>query len=95
MGGAAWVVLKQGEKVAEGMRKIFPATNNICELVGVVEGCLAAEAILKEDNTTDLSFKPTVVVHSDSAYIINCWKENGIKTGRKITGRILKETCRK
>jgi ribonuclease HI len=75
VGGAAWVILKDGEKIAEGMRKIFPATNNICELVGVVEGCLAAEAILKENNTTDLSFKPAVVVHSDSAYIINCWKE--------------------
>ena len=38
VGGAAWVILKDGEKVAEGMRKIAPATNNICELVGVVEG---------------------------------------------------------
>ena len=57
------------------MRKITPATNNICELVAVIEGCLAAEAILKEYNITEPFFKPAVIVHSDSAYVINCWKE--------------------
>lgn len=72
VGGYAWVTLKDGNFIEKGIHKIEPATNNICELLAVINACERVE--------TDLSELDDVVVYSDSAYIINCYTQSWWKS---------------
>ena len=65
------------------------ATNQICELKAIYKACKYAEALLKESSE---SFPPeNVIIRSDSAYVINCykqkwyvsWQSNGWKNSKK------------
>lgn len=66
-GGYGWAIIANDKLVEDGRGCIYPATNNICELRGMIEGCEAAQ----------FSISPfdKVIVYSDSAYIINCYKQ--------------------
>lgn len=74
-GGWAWILLDGNGKCIHGQTgQIINATNNICELKAVIEGCkmfLAHTAAKKED--TDCT------IYTDSAYIINCYKDKWYK----------------
>lgn len=84
IGGYAFALFREGEEdpyysLAKG--PIHDTTNNECELLAVLTGCKEA-AREKEGN---------IVVYSDSAYIMNCykdkwykkWQKNGWKNAKK------------
>lgn len=73
-GGYAWYILKDGQPIMSGYHYIKPATNNICELYAIIRGCEAA---------LELGIKEPVVVYSDSAYCINCYKQKWYKNWEK------------
>ena len=67
-GGWAWILLDENENIIlKGCGHIDNATNNICELVAVIDACRRAD------------FDKEYVVYSDSAYIINCYKDKWYK----------------
>lgn len=69
VGGWAFIVLdEQSERLVSSRGKIDKATNNICELTAIIKACEACEEIMKPNET--------VVIYSDSAYCINCYKDN-------------------
>ena len=64
-GGWAYIGVDEDKKIFIRDSGFIPnATNNICELTAVINGCNA----VKDKNEL-------VVVYSDSAYIINCYKQ--------------------
>lgn len=71
-GGYGWAIIANDKLVEDGHGHICPATNNICELIGMIKGCEAAQ----------FSAGPfdEVFVYSDSAYIINCYKQKWYKS---------------
>lgn len=67
-GGWAWILLDENENIIlKGCGHIDNATNNICELVAVIDACRRVD------------FGKEYVVYSDSAYIINCYKDKWYK----------------
>ncbi len=84
VGGYAWAILDNEDNLLfydSGCVK--NATNNICELLAIINGCEKALTIIKEFDS--------VIVYSDSAYCINCkkqnwyknWQNNGWKNSKK------------
>ena len=75
VGGAAWIILQENVIIDSGSKNIKNATNNICELEAIIEGCKKAEelAILEQDG--EFEFYENIYVYSDSAYIINCYSQ--------------------
>jgi len=73
IGGWAFIVLKDNGQtlIYTDSGSLQPATNNICELTAVINAC----TWLQENST--LSEKH--IIYSDSAYIINCYKEKWYK----------------
>lgn len=73
IGGWAWTVVQAvGSsyiQLAFSAQKEENTTNNICELKAVIEGCKYA---------TERDFLP-ITVYSDSAYIVNCYKDKWYK----------------
>lgn len=67
IGGWAFVVVDEGKVISEDSGKILNSTNNICELVAVIKAC----------QSVDPSYCYTIF--SDSAYIINCYKQKWYK----------------
>ena len=67
VGGAAFVILQNGEKIADWSKKIEPATNNICEMMAIITACEEIEPMLNEFDKVN--------IYSDSAYCINCYKQ--------------------
>ena len=67
IGGYAWALINRDECVAYAARKITPATNNICEMMAIIDAC---EKILPSLSPFD-----KVEIYSDSAYCINCYKQ--------------------
>lgn len=63
-GGWAYIILEDGRKIASAADNVQPATNNICELLAALNSCRFIKSKLKEIDS--------VVVYSDSAYLINC-----------------------
>lgn len=69
---------------------VFKATNQICELLGVIAACQYAEMELGSDYKERFP-QEQVEIRSDSAYIINCynqkwyvnWRANGWKNSKK------------
>lgn len=83
-GGYGWVILNaKGEKLLEGGGFVDAATNNICELMAIIEACETVNMRMKENDK--------VQIYSDSAYCVNCykqdwyknWLENGWKNSKK------------
>lgn len=77
-GGWAWILLDEnGTIVLKTVGHIDNATNNICELTAVIHACAnALRTVLLDPN-------PTFTIYSDSAYIINCYKEKWYKKWQK------------
>ena len=74
-GGWAWILLDEQEKIVlKTVGHLDNATNNICELTAVIDAC--RYAYHKMDLTDP---NPTFTIYSDSAYIINCYKEKWYK----------------
>ena len=71
-GGYAWALIANEKLIKEGSTGESPTTNNICELKAMINGC---EEALEWIEPFD-----TVLVYSDSAYIINCYKQGWYKT---------------
>lgn len=82
-GGWAYIILNDGMKIASAADYVQPATNNICELLAILNACKFIALQLKEIDS--------VTIYSDSAYIINCvhqkwyhkWQNNGWITSQK------------
>ena len=70
-GGYGWALIANDKLIEYGSGYICPATNNICELKGMIEGCKAAKAAAEPFDV--------VLVYSDSAYIVNCYKQGWYK----------------
>lgn len=68
-GGWAYVLIDENEQVvAHGMGYYLNATNNICELLAIINACKA------------VGDKPGPhTVYSDSSYCINCYKQQWYK----------------
>lgn len=67
-GGWAWILLDEDNNIiAKGAGHIDNATNNICELTAVINVC----SLVSSENE--------FTIYSDSAYIINCYKEKWYK----------------
>ncbi len=73
-GGWAWILLNEEEKITlQNVGHVDNATNNICELYAVVDACRNAWTYALLDPN------PKFVIYSDSAYIINCYKQKWYK----------------
>lgn len=70
-GGYGWVLVANDKLIESGKNFVKPATNNICELMGMIEGCKAAQSAVEPFDI--------VLVYSDSAYIVNCYKQGWYK----------------
>ena len=68
IGGYAWALLRDDELIDYASYSIAPATNNICEMMAIIRGCEEALVYLKEFDKIE--------VYSDSAYCVNCYKQN-------------------
>ena len=72
-GGWAYVILKDGRLVSQNSGAEVGTTNQRMELTAALRAC---EEIDKMDGFA------TVKLYSDSAYLINCFKQNWWKTWR-------------
>lgn len=89
-GGSAFIVVENEEKIYEWKMPIPEATNNICELIAIIEGCMWAKEIYPLEKIT---------IRTDSAYCHNCytqkwyknWQKNGWKNSKKepVANKIL------
>lgn len=81
-GGSAFIVVENEEKIYEWKMPIPEATNNICELIAIIEGCTWAKEFYPLEKIT---------IRTDSAYCHNCytqkwyknWQKNGWKNSKK------------
>lgn len=70
VGGWAYIVVNDVDNIfLRGKGHVKNATNNICELLAVINACRNVYAIPSSYFT----------VYSDSAYIVNCFKEKWYK----------------
>ena len=67
VGGYAWALIENGECVDYGSYSIAPATNNICEMLAIITACEEIEYRLQPFDKVN--------IYSDSAYVINCYKQ--------------------
>jgi ribonuclease HI len=82
-GGYAWALIANDKLLEYKSYSLTPATNNICEMKAIIEGC---RNIVKKLEPFDI-----VLVYSDSSYCINCytqnwfrtWQQNGWKNSKK------------
>ena len=75
-GGSAFIIIKEGMIVHMSGGPLENATNNICELDAIINGCRMAETRAKVEWKDE---DPHFTVYSDSAYIINCYKDKWYK----------------
>lgn len=81
-GGSSFIVVENEEKIYEWKMPIPEATNNICELIAIIEGCMWAKELYPLEKIT---------IRTDSAYCYNCytqkwyknWQKNGWKNSKK------------
>lgn len=67
-GGWAFIILDEQERIIrKGVGYVENATNNICELLAVINAC---EYVEQDKDYT---------IYSDSAYVINCYKQKWYK----------------
>ena len=67
VGGAAFALLIDGKHAFDWSMKVEPATNNICEMLAVINACEKVSNLMNEFDKA--------VIYSDSAYIINCYNQ--------------------
>lgn len=67
-GGYAWALIKDGECIDYASYAIAPATNNICEMMAIITACEKFLPVLEDFDG--------VIVYSDSAYVVNCYKQS-------------------
>lgn len=72
-GGWAYVILKDGELISKNSGGEVGTTNQRMELIAALRACEEIEAI---------DTFATVKLYSDSAYLINCYKQNWWKAWR-------------
>ena len=85
-GGSAFIIIINGKIVNMQAFPVENATNNICELKAVLEACQRAQ-----DWTGLYHWDAEYYVYTDSAYIVNCykdkwykkWQENGWLNSKK------------
>ena len=66
-GGWAWIMLDENDKFSESCAcHEDNVTNNYCELRAVIDACRCFELNGKSEDC---------IIYSDSAYIINCYKQ--------------------
>ena len=63
VGGYAWALIKDGECVDYYAHSLAPATNNICEMMAIIDSCEKISKVLEPFDKVN--------VYSDSAYCIN------------------------
>ena len=88
-GGWGWYDIDKDE--GDWGSIITGATNQICELTAVLEACRYAEMRLKNASSVGIFPLPQVEIRSDSAYLVNCYKDkwyvnwckNGWKNSKK------------
>lgn len=81
-GGSAFIAVEDNKEIYHWSMPIPEATNNICELLAIVEACRWAEEVSSSDQIT---------IRTDSAYCHNCyvqkwfrnWQKNGWKNSKK------------
>ena len=73
-GSAAFVVLKDGEKIYQEVYSHSHATNQMMELFAIATACEYMARVHKGKNVT---------IYSDSAYAINCYKQNWWRNWQK------------
>ena len=81
-GGSAFIAVEDNKEIYRWSMPIPEATNNICELLAIVEACRWAEEVYLSDQIT---------IRTDSAYCHNCyvqkwfhnWQKNGWKNSKK------------
>ena len=82
-GGYAYAIVANDKLIHADYQLIVPATNNICELMAIITGC--------ENILSSMEIDDVVLVYSDSAYCMNCykqqwykkWQTNGWKNSKK------------
>lgn len=67
-GGWSFVVADDSNLLRTG--HVENATNNICEMLAIINACKFAENSL---------YTEPIVIYSDSAYVINCYKQKWYK----------------
>ena len=81
-GGSAFIAVEDNKEIYRWSIPIPEATNNMCELLAIVEACIwAGEAHLSDQ----------ITIRTDSAYCHNCyvqkwfrnWQKNGWKNSKK------------
>jgi len=73
-GGWAWILINEEEGIiSKKVGHLDNTTNNICELTAVIDACRNAWTGMTLDPN------PTFTIYSDSAYIINCYKQKWYK----------------
>lgn len=73
-GGWAWLLLQEDRIIIKKMGHIDEATNNICELSAIIDACQSVWGVIEE-----FMYNPKITVYSDSAYVINCYKQKWYK----------------
>lgn len=81
-GGSSFIAVENEEKIYEWKMPIPEATNNICELIAIIEGCIWVKEFYPLEKIT---------IRTDSAYCHNCytqkwyknWQKNGWKNSKK------------
>lgn len=71
IGGWAYALITDDTLICSRAGSIRPATNNICELKAILEGCRTVIPLLRDIDS--------VIIYSDSAYCINCVEEKWYK----------------
>ena len=69
-GGWAWILLQGDRIIIKKRGHLDETTNNICELTAIIDACQTVEPIIEE-----VICDPKITIYSDSAYIINCYKQ--------------------
>lgn len=81
-GGSAFIAVENNEEIYRWSMPIPEATNNMCELIAIVEACRWTE---------ETFFSEQITIRTDSAYCHNCyvqkwfrnWQKNGWKNSKK------------
>lgn len=71
MGGCAYLILKDGEITFSYGWALPQSTNNKCEMMAIIRGCQRIEKEYPSESKIE--------VYSDSAYCINCYKQQWYK----------------
>lgn len=72
IGSWAFVIVKDDKIIQQDSKKIKGITNQQAELLAAIEGIKAVQSLQR---ISPLYLQEKITVYSDSAYLINCYKE--------------------